>query len=1126
MSEVGVTVQSMSTETFSHRDHEAAERVLTLFERKWAPHFASVSLVTELDVAQHETAALLDSFGTLMTHRRQRLMRILNHVPSCVAVALTGAAIDVYQGGAFWPGFFQRLGTPGQQQDQQAWGEAFLRAIDTFELPEFRSDDRKYLGPILAHAGIPNYCLADYFVALDTAVRRVGLDATAVASWALPRVDTALANIDVPVRAFLARGDMYSVDFIDRTMDVLIRLSRDDDPSASRLPDRVVEAARRHLEAEPRGRRHYSARAATSDKRASLTLDVVDGVVKLTLPAIPRIDEDVEWLVTTGDQTERVRPAKQMGGAHIGTREVTHVVKRPAHTIHVHAAGLDRTQDIDLIDADDPIVFFTDNGEHVSGRLTLSGAEVWALYAAPTPDFVPGFSERVVHNAEPPLGWVGWRLSLLDLKGANSISLSPNHSTHRVRNDVRVALETTSLVPSARSGGHGVHAASPVLHIPDGIAAEWRLTVVDTDRGVTVVDRTITSSADVHDDADPFEGVPRPIVGRYSIAVRGPLGKGLTRDIAMAEGLEIEFSTRMRQFARGGLDEARANLSGPSLDVDHPELEFKATEVEKSTVVRARSASLEVLVTPPAMAVASVVDGIPTAWEYRAIGLATEDVSRTSLLLRVPLSGRARVVVVDGGGRLVQVLDATTRPSGAEHQALYELRDVADTLTRYGSCTIEVGDAERTRLARVAPRELAHGTLLTPQGIQLVDFAGGTARARLWPVFEPWRRPIDVDVPIDGVIAIPDDFATVGLLAVSLATVDPWVPASPPSLPGPGTYFEWRSVPLDGEPSTLALAGAQVDVQPLDPDRAWHLLEMRATAPNHFFKPSVVDALTASLRETATSALTALSQRRDGGLSPATLLVSSGLLWTEIEDPNALPEDATTDDRLAAAIAASPVCGALLATRVLARRESPSTHPSTWAAAIEELGSGYGAIVAGAPDENASAGILDHTRFLDSKSAAEYTTFLNQLNLVPRAVTDEDSRVAGGLELFGERSRRSVLERSKDAAALSELLATELGKIGGATLAAPVAARQVTRGELPVAHLSAVSIGACLVARLAARGLPAAKRSLNGLRPYLETLSRRAPRLLAADIVLAEAHICAMLSEEHPTMPGQSAEAP
>lgn len=1106
------------------RSHEDVERVLKDFERRWAPELESVSLIAEVQVPEHEVTELVEALRWLNRHKHTRLLSGLHNVPACVAAVLTSTAVESYAAGAFWPNFFDRIGISQNPQDQQAWGKAFLRALDQFSLPRFASSKHRFLGPILAHAGIPNYCLGDYFAALDQAMRRVGADADSVASWAVPRVDTALANFDVPVRRFLERGDEFTVDFIDRSMDLMIRLNRDEDPSATLLPDKVIEAARDYLEsATRRGIRLGVAQGSGVEARATVSLDPVDGELRLTLPAMEAIDVDLVWSVSIDDATQFVTPAKRMGGRTIGIREATLPIRHPARSIRVGSPSVEQVQEIDLVDPQDPILFFSEAGQPLPSHLPLPGGQVWALYAMDG-GANPAFEERIIYAPPAPLGWNGWKLALVDLQGAHQARLSPSHPAHSVRNDARVTLETTSTVDHIRSGGAPVHRVRPSLRLPDGADAVWRLNVVNVSTGETVRDREVTSSADAPSIVDPFEGLRSPVVGRFAITMRGPLGKGLSRTVSVAEGLTASCSLKLRTFVPGGLDVCTVRLMGPDLTLDHPVLRFEPSVIEKSTVVQHGQDQLEVLVTPPAMAVALAIDGAPDGWAHTVISCATEDIARATVHVRLPSEASTEARVVNDAGVTLQVLTSDTRMTrgeqSASHVAVFDLGQASDVIRAAGSCTLIVGTSPSIRLARIAPEKLAQGALsLSFHTIQLIDYSGGPVRARLWSLWEPWLGAHDIDVPEGGAVSVPDALLGCGSLALHLYVEDPWVPQAPPESPDRFSDLFIRISP-DGtrRDSTRALAQGIASVPALPFDKAWALLRMRAYAPRKFFPDRVVESLTTKVREHPTEALLKLSEDAAPVTENIQLLVSSGLLWTEVEDAETLRPLGLDDAAYSVAVARTPAVGALLAGRRLATAMSPQTMPETWEAALSSIGEPFRQILAGETDPAAGVGVLQGTHWLDEKTHGEYQQLLSELNVVPKALLEEDSRISGAIELFDQRRHGAVKRAARDAWALTNLICEKLEEIGAGSLVSAVTPRRVDRHrELPVAHLSSLSIALALFARLAARGEPNCKSSIGAIRDYLDTLSRYAPRLLAVDVALAEAQICAFLATDHPT---------
>jgi hypothetical protein len=157
-------------------------------------------------------------------------------------VATTGIASRAYRRGELWPRLWDELGYDGNQGDQAVWGRGFRTALAALGLPTFDDAPLQYLGPILMHAGIPDYCLEDYFRLLDH--RRAldpDLDTESFFAWAKGRANR-LNNLDKPASRFLTYGSEYAFDFVERTFDLLDRLrERSGGLEVVGLPPRVVK---------------------------------------------------------------------------------------------------------------------------------------------------------------------------------------------------------------------------------------------------------------------------------------------------------------------------------------------------------------------------------------------------------------------------------------------------------------------------------------------------------------------------------------------------------------------------------------------------------------------------------------------------------------------------------------------------------------------------------------------------------------------------------------------------------------------------------------------------------------------------------------------------------------------
>lgn len=109
------------------------------------------------------------------------------------------------------------------------WGPAFEQAIrsldlETFEDMVFGDGALRYVGPILAHGGVPKYSLEDYFKLIHRWLDRAENGVDLLSLWRTRR--TAFQNIDRPVRRFLLYGGDLAVDLVDRTLDLFREFSR------------------------------------------------------------------------------------------------------------------------------------------------------------------------------------------------------------------------------------------------------------------------------------------------------------------------------------------------------------------------------------------------------------------------------------------------------------------------------------------------------------------------------------------------------------------------------------------------------------------------------------------------------------------------------------------------------------------------------------------------------------------------------------------------------------------------------------------------------------------------------------------------------------------------------------
>jgi hypothetical protein len=163
------------------------QQLLDVRERAWAPLLRGVSLVAEAEIREAHRTQVASALGVLYGKGQYTAakgtaamgVKLLSTWPACLVVSMTGVAVTGYAQGAYCAALWKAAGYAGNTDDNQVWGLAFTRAADKLGLPTFSESQLRYVGPVLMHAGIPAYCLGDFFRLLaDRHRQNPGLDAT------------------------------------------------------------------------------------------------------------------------------------------------------------------------------------------------------------------------------------------------------------------------------------------------------------------------------------------------------------------------------------------------------------------------------------------------------------------------------------------------------------------------------------------------------------------------------------------------------------------------------------------------------------------------------------------------------------------------------------------------------------------------------------------------------------------------------------------------------------------------------------------------------------------------------------------------------------------------------------
>ncbi len=667
--------KSLNKATVAARQVSLRE-LLWLREDSWRPRLRSASIVAEADLPSSRTRQVAAVLGRLYANLRDPASEadsLLSRWPACLAAAMAGVAATDYQGGAYWPTLWEAAGFQGTPEDQEIWARAFNTAIGRLGMATFPELPLPSDEPILMHAGIPAYCLGDYFRLLLSR-RRLdpGIDAKGFLAWAAaPGREARLSQLDQPAQRFLLNGGDYAHDIVDRTLELLDRLTEPDpDLSAIGLPGYMPEAAKEelaagHLDLSGIGKR--SPGGPRQQARPQIALDPYGQGVHVVLPAVGEMRAGVaRWRITADGDTQTAHSRAMWVGAAGTTPQTACPLDRPARTVHVSLTGHeDLVAELRVIEQADPVLFFDEDGRRLPGTVSLPRSPVWIMHPA---DRELEFTGQARHIVEPAagVGWDDWRLRLVSLEEVQAVGLRGCRS-HSVEVRARPRLLLGDPLPGvATPGGSPVYPVAPRLVLPQDLGADirWYVQLRRVCDGTPLAVRVVGPA----DEIDIWEGIPHPVLGAFEVAVRGPLGRGLRRTIFVAEGLSVAYHPQVRPLTGAGLAAGTARLTPTMGATALPTaLRLGPGERTHSVEYRTDAKSEPLVITPPHVAVLCSGAGV-TTWTTSQIHLIAEDFANAGrLLVRVPAASQ-----VDGfhlailiRGQQVQTIEASgPRPPG------------------------------------------------------------------------------------------------------------------------------------------------------------------------------------------------------------------------------------------------------------------------------------------------------------------------------------------------------------------------------------------------------------------------------------------------------------------------------
>jgi hypothetical protein len=1108
--------------------------LLDIRERQWAPLLRNISLVAEAEIRETHRTQVASALGVLYGQGGyaagqsavSKGVAFLARWPACLVASMTGVAVTSYAQGTYWPALWKAAGYRGDADDQHVWGTAFVAALPELGLPMFSESYLRFLGPILMHAGIPAYCLGDFFRLLAERRRQEpGLDADSFIAWATaPGRKLRLSELDKPAERFLLNGGDYAHDVVDRTLDLLDRLTDPDpDLDAVRLPSYMIEAAKSELAS---GHLDLSRSAArrTGDHRATVTrreaqprigLDPYGQGVHVLLPAVGDTADGVaRWRVTADGDAHTVQSRAIWVGAAETTPQTVFPLNRPVRTVLVALAGReDLTAELSVVDQHDPLLFFGEDGRRLASTVSLPRSQLWIMHPADRELEFNGEPGQVVEPTVP-FGWDGWRLCSVSLENVQAVGLR-NGRAHQVEVQARPRLLLGEPLPGAMTPfGSPVYPALPQLLLPriPGADITWYAEIRRVGGGAPLVSRQVHPA---ETNTDIWSGVPRPVLGAFEVTVRGPLGRGLRRTIFIAEGLSITYEPQVRLLTAVGLAKGRASLTTAiGATVNPSSVHFGPNERAKPLEYRTADESEPIVITPPHAAVLCPGAGV-TAWTTSILRLVAEDFAAAGrLLVRVLANsqhGDNVELAVHVRGQQVQAIP----PSGQQTAGLaaFELARAVDTIATSGRAELTVSiDGRLMPVGTVRPRRLASGVELAGDKIVLRESAAIEGlMAGVYLTYAPWRPPTELPIAADGTATLGSELRDAGPLRVLLRIDDPWAVSNWPTWPISEAFACPASgFPKSPDPEEEALSrfvAGQGELPELVGHLGWlwRVLELAPELVKAGARLDLDGRCTSELRRRPRAAVLSILDAELSTADAIHALITAGLAGAPAE------RDLWTIDERYALVrmwAALPAAAAIASGDLL-------NDDNAADAAISQCGDSFTEILKGHTDPNATVGgFVAGTERIALLPPEQIEAMWQAAAVVPRAMLDADTRATAALRMFEARNMSSMRSAALTARVVTNAAELLLRRSRHVDLACAITARKPSIGSQSWLGLPAMSIAMALLARLAARGDGNAAMLEREYRSKWANLALHAPDLVAIDLVLAEALVTAALADQ------------
>ena len=537
------------------------------WERHLRPRLQQVELVGEIPI----TARDCDRLGQAIRLRVQtlghgRAMKELQFdYPCALAVYLVAQGVYGYRGGDYWTEVVQTTGL----KRARAWqiGQAFEGILENLQLPLFpdmRAQAHRYVSLILAHGGIPDYCLADFFGRmLQPAVTQAyyaGMSTEELIDEWLWHASSRYF-VDKPVLRFLRFGGEVAVDFVERCREMAVEYVDAGVVSEAQeigLPERVVASYQQWIVEQSAEQVQREATDRWRLRKPQVLVDPWGEGVFLDLPPqqVPAtaIYSDIAWQVQAGDETHSIPVRIRRTGFDRKTETEAIPLSQPAEGYQVSLLvdnQAKRTWRYQGVSEECPLlVFDPEQGGLLSWTRSLPAKRLGLLYPETLSLRVGGEGQLLEALPRLPWGWASLRGEIWDLARAGRVSLVGDDGevlSATLRPDessLRPELVGGQLLSQEVRGARAPVYVGPPPSIripltgrsdPGEELARWRLRVHNMWPAAPILDVTATL-AELRPALSPGEkgadlplGLPSLLGdaprGSFVVRLRGPLGR-------------------------------------------------------------------------------------------------------------------------------------------------------------------------------------------------------------------------------------------------------------------------------------------------------------------------------------------------------------------------------------------------------------------------------------------------------------------------------------------------------------------------------------------------------------------------------------------------------------------------